>query len=261
MRRGNAATELAVDIYIVRIEVIGNAHFRSYTLSTFVDRGGRNMRVLVNNARCYVFAGTVNYAGTCIGKTFPYSSYLTIFNQYVRILQHTFFFVGPYRSVPDQDGFLPGRLSIVPAEGNKRVNNVTQRRTGTLTGTIFLFRCCLCIGGRPGKAVTQAVFTRTGPGIGVYYTAQAQVLSAPSFGSYIDTHLAAIVVKLGGNRVLANEAGSRVGFKIQRIIHWAARGIQYHIIRTLRVFPAIVFNRVLSALHPVLQNRSAFAEN
>ena len=51
MRRRNTAAQLAVNINIIRINIVANAYFGSNRLATFVNRGGRNMRVFIDDAR------------------------------------------------------------------------------------------------------------------------------------------------------------------------------------------------------------------
>ena len=71
MARCNATTQLTVDVNIVWIDDILNTYFSRYGLRTFVNAArSRYVRVLVDDARRYVFARSVDHARRWIFQSF-----------------------------------------------------------------------------------------------------------------------------------------------------------------------------------------------
>ena len=64
------------------------------------------MRVFINDACGKMFTGTINYFRSRVRKILTHLGDLTVLDQHIRTLQDTFFFIGPYRGIPDQDRLL-----------------------------------------------------------------------------------------------------------------------------------------------------------
>ncbi len=124
-----------------------------------------------------MFASTVNNPCTGVGKIFSYRSYLTIPDQYITILQHTFFLIGPYRCVFDQNSFLFGSLSLFPAKWLKRISNFSNWAQFSGAGTIRLGSTCFIKTGGPGNIIAGSINTKTSPPVTAYKTTQPVIIA------------------------------------------------------------------------------------